>query len=93
MHLHRLPAIALIMLAALGLSLVSIAPGSAQEDNQKQIEEGARLFAENCAVCHGPDGKGRIGATLAKDWPSIRPDLEIKTTISRGVAGSPMPAW
>jgi mono/diheme cytochrome c family protein len=81
------------MLAALGLSLVSIAPGSAQEDNQKQIEEGARLFAENCAVCHGPDGKGRIGATLAKDWPSIRPDLRIKETIQRGVSGSPMPSW
>jgi mono/diheme cytochrome c family protein len=93
MRLHRLPTSAVILLAALGLSLVWIAQGSAQEDNQKQIEEGARLYAENCAVCHGPDGKGRIGATLAKNWPSIRPDLRVKETIQRGVSGSPMPAW
>ena len=45
MRLHRLPTSAVILLAALGLSLVWIAQGSAQEDNQKQIEEGARLYA------------------------------------------------
>jgi len=66
---------------------------SAQRDNQAQVEEGARLYAENCAVCHGEDGQGRVGATLAKDWPSIRPDLQVQTTIENGVAGSPMPAW
>jgi mono/diheme cytochrome c family protein len=51
------------------------------------------LYGENCAVCHGPNGEGRVGATLAKDWPSIRPDLSIKTVIQNGVSGSPMPAW
>ncbi|MDD5467357.1 MAG: c-type cytochrome [Anaerolineales bacterium] len=54
---------------------------------------GARLFAENCAICHGPNGEGRIGATLAKAWPSIRPDLRLRTTIAAGIAGSVMPAW
>lgn len=54
---------------------------------------GAYLYAANCDVCHGDQGQGRIGATLAKDWPSIRPELTIKETISDGVAGSPMPAW
>ncbi len=44
-------------------------------------------------MCHGPKGEGRIGATLAKAWPSIRPDISIKATISDGVQGSPMPAW
>jgi mono/diheme cytochrome c family protein len=44
-------------------------------------------------MCHGLNGEGRIGATLAKDWPSIRPDLAIKATIERGIQGSPMPAW
>ena len=56
-------------------------------------ELGAQLYAENCAVCHGAEGQGRVGATLAKDWPSIRPDLTVKTIITNGVAGSPMPAW
>lgn len=58
-----------------------------------QLEQGARLYAENCAVCHGPNGEGRVGATLAKNWPSIRPDLRIRATIENGIAGSPMPAW
>ncbi len=55
--------------------------------------QGAVLFAENCAVCHGENGEGRVGATLAQNWPGIRPDLNIKTTISQGVEGSLMPAW
>jgi mono/diheme cytochrome c family protein len=54
---------------------------------------GARLFAENCAVCHGADGQGRVGADLRKDWPSIRPDLTVRSIIANGVPGSKMPAW
>jgi mono/diheme cytochrome c family protein len=65
----------------------------AQGPTQDELEQGARLYAENCAVCHGPNGEGRVGATLAKDWPSIRPDLRVKDTIVNGVSGSPMPAW
>lgn len=65
----------------------------AQTPEQDQLEQGARLFAENCAVCHGANGEGRVGATLAKNWPSIRPDLEVRATIENGISGSPMPAW
>ena len=57
------------------------------------LDLGARLFAENCAVCHGEDGQGKIGATLNKDWPSIRPDLTVRNVIVNGIPGSPMPAW
>jgi mono/diheme cytochrome c family protein len=65
----------------------------AQGDLQAQTELGARLYAENCAICHGPNGEGRVGATLAKNWPSIRPDLTVKTIIVNGVPGTAMPAW
>jgi mono/diheme cytochrome c family protein len=51
------------------------------------------LYDQNCLVCHGPNGEGRIGASLAKAWPSIRPDLQVKATIERGIEGSAMPAW
>jgi mono/diheme cytochrome c family protein len=68
-------------------------PGTARAQDPAQLEEGAQIYAENCAVCHGADGQGRVGATLAKDWPSIRPDLRIKTTIENGIAGTPMVAW
>jgi len=64
-----------------------------QEPTEDQLQLGAQLYGENCAVCHGPSGEGRVGATLAKDWPSIRPDLRVKTVIQEGVPGSPMLAW
>lgn len=69
------------------------APSDAGSAPVSQMEEGARLYSENCAVCHGPNGQGRVGATLAKDWPSIRPDLTVRAIIENGVPGSPMPAW
>jgi cytochrome c oxidase cbb3-type subunit 3 len=54
---------------------------------------GAAVFNQNCVVCHGDKGQGRIGATLQKDWPGINVDALLETTIARGVAGSKMPAW
>jgi mono/diheme cytochrome c family protein len=68
-------------------------PVLAQGPTEEQLEMGAQLYAENCAVCHGPNGEGRVGAELSKDWPSIRPDLHVKTAIEQGVPGSPMLAW
>jgi mono/diheme cytochrome c family protein len=67
---------------------------SAQEcEDQETLELGAKIYSENCAVCHGIDGQGRVGATLAKDWPSIRPDLRVRDTIVSGGPGLLMPAW
>jgi mono/diheme cytochrome c family protein len=66
---------------------------NAQTPSPDQLKEGARLYAENCAVCHGPKGEGRVGATLAKNWPSIRPDITVHNIIANGIAQSPMPAW
>ena len=85
--------IGLAFLVVLFLSIAATLGANAQTATSNPVELGARLFARNCAVCHGPDGKGRVGAVLAKNWPSIRPDLEVKTTIENGVPGSPMPAW
>ncbi len=76
----------LIILATMGV----VATAHAQTGDASR---GATLFAQNCAVCHGDHGQGRIGATLAKDFPGIRVDLLLKDTISTGVQGSVMPAW
>jgi mono/diheme cytochrome c family protein len=85
--------VGLALLVTLILMAFWQSPIMAQGPTQEQLELGARLYAENCAICHGPNGEGRVGATLSKDWPSIRPDLSVKMTIERGVPGSPMPAW
>jgi mono/diheme cytochrome c family protein len=81
-------ALAAAVLLALGFSQTR-----AQTSPSGQLELGARLFAENCAVCHGENGQGRVGATLAKNWPSIRPDLTVHSIIENGISGSVMPAW
>lgn len=83
----------LALLAAILLLPVLFAGASAQTTSEDELELGARLYAENCLVCHGEQGQGRVGATLAKPWPGVFPAADIKTTISRGVIGSTMPAW
>lgn len=76
------------------LMFVGLVNGRAQTtDPTEQLTLGAQLFADNCVVCHGQNGEGRVGATLAKDWPSIRPELTVRTIIEQGVPGSVMPAW
>jgi len=83
----------LAALLALALLAFGWTSAQAQEPDPAKLETGAQLFAENCAVCHGAHGEGRVGATLAKDWPSIRPDLTVKSTISNGIDNTVMPAW
>ena len=74
--------------------MVLFTSATAQEgDDSELLQQGAQVFAENCAACHGEDGQGRIGATLAKNWSSIRPDLQIQDTIERGIEGTFMPPW
>jgi cytochrome c oxidase cbb3-type subunit 3 len=79
-----------ILLFGLGLMPRMV---QAQTPGGSDLEFGAKLYADNCAVCHGTDGQGRIGVRLAKDWPSIRPDQQIRTVIENGIQGSVMPAW
>lgn len=75
----------------IGISTLGIfATADAQGGN---AANGAKLYAQNCAVCHGDRGQGRVGATLAKNFPGIRVDVLLKDIISGGVPGSVMPAW
>ena len=59
-----------------------------------QIADFHSLYAENCAGCHGFEGKG--GATTALSDPTflaIADDAAIRRTASNGVPGTPMPAF
>lgn len=77
------------LLAALALLLFS-ALALAQEGD---ITRGSQIFDQNCAVCHGPDGQGRVGARLSKDFPAIDPKAFTRAVIEQGVAGTTMPPW
>lgn len=77
-----------VTVAAAGL-MAAVGAASAQEGDPGR---GGPLFVANCAVCHGVDGQGRIGARL-EDFPGIDPGPAVIDTITHGIEGSVMPAW
>jgi cytochrome c oxidase cbb3-type subunit 3 len=60
------------------------------------LAAGAKVFADNCAVCHGDDGKGKrdVGSANLTDqvWLYGSDYNTIVATVTNGRAGS-MPAW
>jgi cytochrome c oxidase cbb3-type subunit 3 len=76
----------LTILLALLPTLWSAAPAGAAD--------GARLYAQNCAACHGERGSGGIGVPLA--LPSIRAltsEDYLRKTIRHGRPGRVMPSF
>jgi cytochrome c oxidase cbb3-type subunit III len=52
------------------------------------------LFASNCSGCHGQNGKGGAAVPLSDPvFLAIADDDAIRRTASKGVAGTPMPAF
>lgn len=71
----------------------TVAPGAAALPNAGDIERGARLFAVNCALCHGPKGTGGRGAELAKPrLMRVTDDASLFQIIHDGIPGTEMPA-
>ena len=59
---------------------------------------GATIYAQNCATCHGTSLEGNIGPTLnpIQKLPGVSNPLDptyLITTISNGIPGTAMPAW
>jgi len=59
-----------------------------------EVSEGKKVFAKNCAACHGPDGGGVICPNLTDDaWIHGGKIEEINATITNGVLAKGMPPW
>ena len=86
MRVGRKLAIFIITLGAFMLGGVALA----QEGGDS--ERGAELYQTYCAMCHGADGRGRVGANL-QAFPGIDVDAAIQQTVANGVPGSVMPAF
>jgi cytochrome c oxidase cbb3-type subunit III len=59
-----------------------------------QILEFSTLYAENCAGCHGADGRGGAAIALADPvYLAIADDAAMRKVIANGVPGTAMPAF
>lgn len=60
----------------------------------KQVLEFTTLYAENCAACHGAEGRGGPAIALANPvYLAIADDASIRKVIANGVRGTSMPAF
>jgi mono/diheme cytochrome c family protein len=59
-----------------------------------EVLEFRTLYSENCAGCHGPEGKGGAAIALADPvYLAIADDTVTRKVIANGVRGTAMPAF
>ena len=92
-HLYVLVALAAILASGCGMP-----HGQPSKDSEvlapSEVLEFGTLYAENCAGCHGAEGRG--GAAIALNNPvylAIADDAAIRKVILKGVPGTAMPAF
>ncbi len=89
-----------IPVALLGVLLVGCgaAPGQPRADSitraPNDVMEFDALYADNCAACHGAQGRGGAAIALANPvYLAIVDDHSMRATIADGVRGTSMPAF
>lgn len=66
--------------------LVTVTPTVAEVDTP-DVSAGAELFASSCSGCHGPQGEGGIGPTLAGGLERFETVEDVARFVSTGVPG------
>ena len=92
-NLCAIAALSLVMLSA-----CSSPPGRPTKDSEDpapgEISDFKTLYAENCAGCHGTDGRGGAAVALADPvYLSIVDEPSMRRVIANGVRGTSMPAF
>src|SRR5271154_3395812 len=68
-------------------------PG-AQEVRPDEVKDFSRLYASNCAACHGADGSNGPSIALANPvYQAIVDENSLRKAITTGGAGKLMPAF
>src|SRR6516165_358467 len=63
---------------------ISIAPdGTGLPPSAGTSAQGARIYAEKCAQCHGPDGKGGVQGVAASPLVGSEPITDISAAMKR----------
>ena len=87
--------------AALGMAVLSgcsSPPGQPQKGSEtpapNEVLEFSTLYANNCAACHGAEGKGGAAIALADPvYLAIADKEAMRKVIANGVPGTSMPAF
>ena len=92
-HLCRFAGLAVIFFAGCGAPHGQPRSGSEVLAPNEVLQFGP-LFSENCAACHGAEGRGGAAIALANPvYLAIADDASIRKVIAHGVPGTAMPAF
>jgi len=85
-------------LAAIVISGCGVPYGQPTKDSEvlapSEVLEFGTLYAENCAGCHGSEGRGGAAIALANPvYLAVADDTAIRKVIATGVRGTAMPAF
>jgi len=88
----------LVALAAILASGCGVPHGQPKKGSEvlapNEVLEFGTLYAENCAGCHGAEGRGGAAIALANPvYLAIADDADIRKVIDNGVRGTAMPAF
>ena len=88
----------LVALAAILASGCGVPHGQPKKGSEvlapNEVLEFGTLYAENCAGCHGAEGRGGAAIALANPvYLAIADDAAIRKVIANGVRGTAMPAF
>ena len=92
-HVYLLPVIGAMLLSSCAAPHGQPRKG-AETLAPSEVLEFSKLYADNCAACHGPDGRG--GAAIALGDPvylAIADQAAMRGVVAKGVRGTAMPAF
>jgi cytochrome c oxidase cbb3-type subunit III len=95
---HRGILVTLVIVALLACAACSSFPGAHRADSEvvppSEVLDFNLLYGQNCAGCHGVEGRGGAAIALANPvFLAIADDAVIRRTAANGVPGTPMPAF
>jgi cytochrome c oxidase cbb3-type subunit 3 len=95
---HRSILVTVAIVSFLACAACSSFPGAHRPElavvPPSEVVDFNALYGQNCAGCHGVDGKGGAAIALANPvFLAIADDVVIRRIASNGVPGTPMPAF
>jgi cytochrome c oxidase cbb3-type subunit III len=96
-RIRTLPAVA-VLASLMMLSACSTSNGEPQTNSESvapsQVLDFDTLYAQNCAGCHGAQGRGGASISLANPvYLAIVDETKMRTIVANGVRGTSMPAF